>query len=247
MKINDLGLLFIICIITANCTNKQRIKNSEDKHFILKNQVAQQMILKSTAIEDSLQESTPMDTTLKGDDRFQFSNYNLKQIAARSDQNFLMVHQKNKTLSICCAWEYFSNVFGSLDKEDLLNKYPFLTYKEERSHLLDSVILINKYFFHDSFLKTYFYPQINSETLVCASITDKEFVLRHNIQIGMDKGSFFKMLFDKNDIEYLVKFDTINIGEDETGGREYYYIFIDQRLNKILIDSDVDWIDKELK
>lgn len=247
MKINVLALLFIICILTANCTNKQKIKNSEDKHSKLENQVAQHMIHKSPEIEDSLQRSIPMDTILKGDERFQFSNYNLKQIAARSDQNFFMLHQKNTTLSICCAWKDFSNVFGTLDKEYLLDKYPFLTYKEERARLLDSVVLINTYFFHDSFLKTYFYPYINSETLACASITDKEFVLRHNIQIGMDKGSFLEMLFDKNDIAYLVKFDTINIGEDETGGCEFYYIFIDQKLNKILIDSGLDWIDKELK
>lgn len=223
------------------------MKNSDDKYSLLKNQAAQQMILESTAIEDSFQRSTPMDTILRGDERFQFSNYNLKQIAERSDQSFLMLHQKNKTLSICCAWESFSNVFGSLDKEDVLIRYPFLTYKEERSRLLDSVVLINTYFFHDSFLKTFFYKYTNSETLVCASITDKDFVLRYNIQIGMDKGSFLEMLFDRNDIEYLAKFDTINIGEDESGGREYYYIFIDQRLNKILIDSDVDWVDKGLK
>jgi hypothetical protein len=221
------------------------MNNSENHNSELMATI-QQLTPKPVLPDDSLQRSTQMDTILKGDEKFEFSNYKLKEIANRSNQNFLMLHEKNKTLSICCAWKYFSNIFGPLEKKDLQNKYPFLNHKEERFRL-DSIEIINKYYFHDSFLKTYFYKPINSETLVCGSITDKEFVLRHNIQIGMDKGIFLGLLFDEKDINTLIKFDTINIGEDESGGREYYYIFNNRELIKIIIDSDVDWVDKELK
>lgn len=221
------------------------MNNSENHDAELKASTIQRLINKQLLLDDSLQRSTQMDTILKGDEKFEFSNYKLKEIANRSNQNFLMLHQKNKTLSICCAWKYFSNIFGSLEKKDLQNRYPFLTHKEERFRL-DSIEIINKYYFNDSFLKTYYYKHINSEILVCGSITDKEFVLRHNIRIGMDKGLFLGLLFDKKDIDTLIKFDTINIGEDELGGREYYYIFKNRELIKIIIDSDVDWVDKEL-
>jgi hypothetical protein len=230
MKNIKLSLLTITLVIFINCSGRQNEKQVESNDTIIENLVKN-------------------DTILKGEEIHQYSNYKLKNVAENSESKFLMLIEKGKTLSICCAWENYSNLFGSIAKKDLLRNYNFLEYKEEKFKRIDQEEdqIVKNYLYDNSFLKTYFLPEDNSEVLVSASISSERFILRNNIHIGMRKDNFLEKLFDKADIQSLMKFDTINIGENEMGELEYYYIFNENRLNKIIVDTDFDWFDKELK
>ena len=86
----------------------------------------------------------------------------------------------------------------TVKKTDLLAKYKFLEYKEEKYKCMkeEKDQIVNKYYYNKSFLKTYFHPQSNFEVLVCAMICDSNFILRDKIQVGMKKESLLELLFN---------------------------------------------------
>ena len=159
-----------------------------------------------------------------------------------------MLYDNNaKKLSICCAGDKFSNIFGSLEKDSLLSKYPYFKLKGATYKSFGETFKVTKYFYKGSFIKTFFYKHANSLEIACAKIVDDSIEIKNHIKIGFPKKQFLNMLFDKQDVDYLAKYDTINIGEDETGEIDYYYIFRKEKLTKIIIDTANDWLDKELK
>lgn len=185
------------------------------------------------------------DTTLTGNDKFSYSDYTMKTIAKNSKHNFSMLHKKGRTLSVCCAQRPFAHLFGSLKKNDLLSNFDFLKDTVE-VYESNNNQTINKYYFNESFIKTHFSTYHKTEVVVCAKIVDTNFVLNNTISIGMTKTDFLALMFDNKDISNLIGFDIINVGENELGELEYYYHFRNEELYKIIIDTDYDWVNKEL-
>jgi hypothetical protein len=236
MKTRDILLVLTTLFTLISCTERKKV-NQERRD------------LDSTTIVKLLNTKTErLDTTSKPFHDFGFSSKKLKEIANRSEYKFRMLYDNNaKTLSICCAGEKFSNIFGSLEKDSLLSRYPFFEFRGETYKSFGETYKVTKYFYKSSFVKTFFYKHANSLEIACAKIVDDSIETKNKIKIGLDKKIFLSMLFDKHDIDYLAKYDTINIGEDETGEMDYYYIFRKEKLKTIIIDTACDWLDKELK
>jgi len=236
MKIRDISLILFFLFTLFSCTKRQKV-----------NEVRRN--LDTTTVVKLLEaKSAVIDKTSKTSHNFGFSSKKLKEIANRSEYKFSMLYDNNaKTLSICCAGEKFSNIFGSLEKDSLLSKYPYFKLKGATYKSFGETFKVTKYFYKGSFIKTFFYKHANSLEIACAKIVDDSIEIKNHIKIGFPKKQFLNMLFDKQDVDYLAKYDTINIGEDETGEIDYYYIFRKEKLTKIIIDTANDWLDKELK
>lgn len=236
MKIRDILFALSTLFTLISCTER-KIVNQERRD------------LDSTTIVKLLNTKTDgLDTTSKPFHDFGFSSKKLKEIANRSEYKFSMLYDNNaKTLSICCAGDKFSNIFGSLEKDSLLSKYPYFELRGATYKSFGETFKVTKYFYKGSFIKTFFYKHANSLEIVCAKIVDDSIEIKNHIKIGFPKKQFLNMLFDKHDVDYLAKYDTINIGDDETGEMNYYYIFKKEKLTKIIIDTANDWLDKELK
>ena len=236
MRIKYVLLLSITLFTLLSCTER-------------KNGYQERRSLDTTTIVKLLNtKSVVVDSTSKPFHDFGFSSKKLKEIANRSEYKFSMLYDNNaKTLSICCAGEKFSNIFGSLEKDSLLSRYPFFEFRGENYKSFGETFKVTKYFYKGSFIKTFFYKHANSLEIACAKIVDDSIEIKNHIKIGFPKKQFLNMLFDKQDVDYLTKYDTINIAEDETGEMDYYYIFRKEKLTKIIIDTANDWLNKELK
>ena len=236
MKIRDISIMLFFLFTLFSCTERQKV--IETRRNLDTTNVVKLLEAKSAVI----------DKTSKTSHDFGFSSKKLKEIANRSEYKFSMLYDNNaKTLSICCAGEKFSNIFGSLEKDSLLSKYPYFEFRKETYKSFGETFKVTKYFYKGSFIKTFFYKHVNSLEIAYAKIVDDSIEIKNHIQIGLDKKHFLNKLFDKRDIDYLAKYDTINIGDDETGEMDYYYIFNKEKLKKIIIDTANDWLDKELK
>jgi len=235
MKIRDISLILFFLFTLFSCTERQK-GNEESKN------------LDWTKLKISGAKYAVVDTTAKVFHDPGFSSEKLKEIANRSEYKFSMLYDNNaKKLSICCAGDKFSNIFGSLEKDSLLSKYPYFEFRGETYKSFGETFKVTKYFYKGSFIKTFFYKHANSLEIACAKIVDDSIEIKNHIKIGLPKKQFLNMLFDKQDVDYLAKYDTINIGDDESGEMDYYYIFRKEKLKKIIIDTANDWLDKELK
>ena len=213
-----------------------------------KNNVNESIVQKNTSIENKQTfENNQTSDALKGNDKHSYSSIKLREIAKRANPQFCMLYDKSKTLSMCCANDEFRDVFGSLEKDSLLKRYRFLQQNEKTYKSFGETYKVTKYYYKGSFIKTFFYNYSKSNEIASSKIVDDSIVLKNKIRIGLSKKEFLMKLFAKQDIDYLLKYDTINIGDDEMGEMDYYYIFEQERLKKILIDTACDWLDKELK
>jgi hypothetical protein len=99
---------------------------------------------------------------------------------------------------------------------------------------------IDKLTFKDSFIKIYNNSITESYDIMFSKIIDKEIMLLSDIHIGMSKKDFFNKIFFEDvpfDFEKIEMF----VNSDEMGSITQNFIFKDNKLEQIIMDSDYDW------
>jgi hypothetical protein len=155
--------------------------------------------------------------------------------------SLLKVYRSN--ISFASDGELTDNLLGSnLSKEGLTKRFR-LDFKEDTQYyeLLGQKRMVYKYTYKSSFFKIYNYEEVGKNYLACGKIVDPEISVPYGIRIGMTKEDFFSKVFiyyNKFDFNGI---DTVRNG-DEEGGMRQYFIFGQNRLVEILIESDMTWI-----
>jgi len=226
-------ILFLIILICYSCNSRQKGFDGSNANEFKVDSISGSKQTNSKYLRESI--------------GFDYSSVELKDIAGRSPYNFSMLFDnKSKTLTTCCVGN-ISSLFGPLIIDSMLDRYPFLEHKMEVIKQFDESFKVNIYKYKRSIIKTYYYTYIKSEVIGYANILDDSIVVMNAIKIGNAKRDFLDLFFDKRDIDFLVKYDTIDIAEDELGEADYNFIFNDNKLKQILIITASDWVNTESK
>lgn len=81
--------------------------------------------------------------------------------------------------------------------------------------------------------------------LVYGKIDDNKLINSNYVKIGMTKTQLLERIFQPSEIFNRV--NRLDIYENELGESFTSYIFVNDKLEEILFNSDYEWIDKKLK
>ena len=144
----------------------------------------------------------------------------------------------NSELQLCC----YSDI---IDPHGAL---PHLKYKKSfelytNDNKIDTVWVYQS---KHSYFKTYHnrHPEVNSVHLVAGVINADEDIDLEKVRIGMNKIAFLEQFFKPAAL--LKEINKLTIIENEMGEAQMSFKFENDQLKTIIIDSDYDWIDKQL-
>ena len=150
---------------------------------------------------------------------------------------------KGTKLDIISTGDLTYELFGSSNDIKKLQKRYNNMFTVEQQVINDEKIHKLKY--KDSFIKVYYNSYKDDYDIVSGSIANEEIKMIWNISIGMHKNDFFKILF-QNSFKYNFQgIDTVS-NQDYLGDNQQYFIFKADTLNKIVLESNYDWIPSEL-
>ncbi|MEM8897996.1 MAG: hypothetical protein AAGC85_07815 [Bacteroidota bacterium] len=154
------------------------------------------------------------------------------------NQNDYLLSLEGNTLSLCCYELLDISIHLPLK---LANK-TVETYESE-----GQLKEVNLFQLDSSFVKIFYndHPRVMREEIVCGRIKDNNFLDSEKVDIGMPKEELFRILFHKD--PRLTTIDTLEIYEDELGNAFTSYIFREEKLKEIILASDYDWIDRDIK
>lgn len=183
-------------------------------------------------------------------DYSKLTDEDFKALIESSNIGYMQVFQKNP-LDVNTDGEFTYLLFGSVPNTvfGLQHRYcnMFTIEKQEITikEMNDTVMIVNKLKYKNSFLKVYFNGATNTNDIVSGKIENMEIGMALGIHIGIPKKDFFNKIFAKGsnvDFHALDTFRNMN----GNGEIKQEFVFKADTLNKVILTSDYDWIPFDL-
>ena len=182
-------------------------------------------------------------------DYIELTDKEFKALIESSNIGFMEVFQKNP-LDVNTDGEFTYLLFGKVPNsvEGLQYRYNNI-FKVEKQEIVieeeNSIEIVHKLIYKNSFLKVFFNSVKNTDDIVSGKIENKEIALALDIHVGMSKKDFFNKIFANGinvDFHALDTFQNMNF----IGEIKQKLVFKEDTLNKVILTSDYDWIPFEL-
>ena len=172
----------------------------------------------------------------------------LLEIESKSSFNIGLLSVYGHSMSFCSNSNLTYYLLGySLSENTLRSKYGAELLKiVEELEFNDTIQIVNKYIVNNSFFKIHYDQSKDIYRLACASIKNPEIKILYGINIGMKKEDFFAKLFEESKDVDFSKIDTVLNGSED-GGISQYYLFKNDTLSDIVVNSVMDWIPCEVE